>query len=393
MRFLIYNTGTCTRVKLYGEDVRNLCLLNGWEETKEFEKADYIFINTCSFLKSKSDYFLSRVRECHSNIHEGQTLVIVGCLGGTNSHEIKEINPDILIFKRDLSEIQEAFHFSLIPKSVATNVSEKLPPQKKALQLFNQNILKSKHIDFRLKKDNVCYIQIATGCLGKCSYCSEKFITKLKSRPLDEILEAVQDGIQRGFTLFSLSSDDASAYGKDIGTSLDELLSALCKIKEDIYFIIPEFNPQGLTDSVLESLKDPKFLYITVPVQSGSQKILNKMKRPYRIASVLKKIQAIKKNNPDIMINTHVIVGFPSETNEEFNMTIKLIRTGLFDRVKVFVYSDRPGTEASAYPDCYKISDKEKQKRRQKILNEVRICNLKKGSLTNLILNLDQIKE
>lgn len=393
MKFLIYNTGTCTRVKLYGEDVRNLCLLNGWEETKEFNKADYIFINTCSFLKSKSDYFLNQVRKCYLKVKEGQTLVIVGCLGGTNSSEIKEISPDILIFKRDLSEIKEAFHFSLLPKSVATSVSEKLPPQKKALQLFNQYVLKSKHIDFRLKKDNVCYIQIATGCQGRCSYCSEKFITKLKSRPLGEVLEAVQDGIQRGFTLFSLSSDDASAYGKDIGTSLDDLLAALCKIKEDIYFIIPEFNPQGLTDSVLESLKDPKFLYITVPVQSGSQKILNKMKRPYRISSVLKKIREIKKNNPDIMINTHVIVGFPSETEEEFKMTIRMVKTGLFDRVKVFVYSDRPGTEASAYAEHYKVADKEKLRRRDKVLRAVRWCNIRKMSLTNLILNLDQIKE
>lgn len=391
MKFYIYNAGTCIRVKLFGEDVRNLLKLNGWNECSVAAIADYLIINTCSFLESKSSYFLEFIQIIEKQRLPFQKIVVIGCLGGTHEKEILAISKDILIFKRDLDVIACSFKCDQMPKATATNISETLPLSKMILEKFNRCFLHSKHIEFRLKREHVCYIQMSTGCLGKCTYCSEKFITKLKSRPIKEILDAVDDGIKRGFTLFSLSSDDASAYGKDIGSSLDELLMELCKIKQNIYFIIPEFNPQGLSESVIKSLSDKKFLYITIPIQSGSQKILNKMKRPYEIDKVVKNVYRIKNSNKHLMVNTHVIVGFPGETDEDFEKTRMLLKTGLFDRVKVFMYSERPGTKAALFPD--KVSQTIKENRRQKILKTMRHSNLKKMSLTNLILNLEQIKE
>ena len=391
MKFYIYNAGTCIRVKLFGEDVRNLLKLNGWNECSVAAIADYLIINTCSFLESKSSYFLEFIQIIEKQRFPFQKIVVIGCLGGTHEKEILAISKDILIFKRDLDVIACSFKCDQMPKATATNISETLPLSKMILEKFNRCFLHSKHIVFRLKREHVCYIQMSTGCLGKCTYCSEKFITKLKSRPIKEILDAVDDGIKRGFTLFSLSSDDASAYGKDIGSSLDELLMELCKIKQNIYFIIPEFNPQGLSESVIKSLSDKKFLYITIPIQSGSQKILNKMKRPYEIDKVVKNVYRIKNSNKHLMVNTHVIVGFPGETDEDFEKTRMLLKTGLFDRVKVFMYSERPGTKAALFPD--KVSQTIKENRRQKIIKTMRHSNLKKMSLTNLILNLEQIKE
>lgn len=389
--FYLENTGTCTRVKLYGEDVRNLLLLNEWDETNDYRQAEYIFINTCSFLQTKADYFLNKIQKHVVLAENNQKIVIIGCLGGVHKDDIESIDKEIIIFTRDLNEIKNYFNFANSPVSKATNVGKDLSNKKKLLKTFNKYILKSKHIDFRLKQDKVCYLQMSVGCLGKCSYCSEKFITKLYSRPIPEIMEAIYDGIDRGFELFSLSSDDASAYGKDIGSSLDELLLELQKIENPISIIIPEFNPQGLSDSVIESLKDDKFLYITIPIQSGSQDILNKMKRPYQIDEVLEKVRRIKENNKKLMINTHIIVGFPGETENDFEKTKELLKTGLFDRVKVFMYSERPGTEAAEFPN--KISNDIKEKRRDEILKLMKIQNLKKMSLTNLILNLEQIKE
>ena len=391
MKFYIYNAGTCIRVKFFGEDVRNLLKLNGWNECSVAAITDYLIINTCSFLESKSSYFLEFIQIIEKQRLPFQKIVVIGCLGGTHEKEILAISKDILIFKRDLDVIACSFKCDQMPKATATNISEILPLSKMILEKFNRCFLHSKHIEFRLKREHVCYIQMSTRCLGKCTYCSEKFITKLNSRPIKEILDAVDDGIKRGFTLFSLSSDDASAYGKDIGSSLDELLMELCKIKQDIYFIIPEFNPQGLSGSVIKSLSDKKFLYITIPIQSGSQKILNKMKRPYEIDKVVKNVYRIKNSNKHLMVNTHVIVGFPGETDEDFEKTRMLLKTGLFDRVKVFMYSERPGTKAALFPD--KVSQTIKENRRQKILKTMRHSNLKKMSLTNLILNLEQIKE
>lgn len=389
MKAYFYNNNTCTRVKLYGNDVEELVKANGWEVTS-LENADYVFLNTCSFLESKSAYFLAQLKCIYDTKNKDQKVVVIGCLGGTHKSDIESISNDIIIFKRDLNEIKDYFKFDKDIVSKSTSVVDKISNDKKLLYYFNRYILHSKHIEYRLKRDKVCYLQISSGCRGKCSYCSEKFITKLKSRSLEEIKDAIQDGIERGYTLFGLNSDDASCYGKDIGSSLEELLEMVITFKENIYFTIPEFNPNGLSDRVIELLSDKKFLYITVPIQSGSDKILNMMKRPYTIEKVLPKIELLKKYNKKLKINTHVIVGFPGETNEDFEMTKKLLSSGLFDRVKVFMYNDRPGTVASKMK--YKISDDVKKARRDELLRIMRRVNIKHFSLTNLILNREQLK-
>lgn len=390
MKAYFYNNNTCTRVKLYGNDVIELFKINGGQIVENIDEAEYIFINTCSFLESKSSYFLKFVSDIYNKKSKNQKLVIIGCLGGTHRNEIEAISKDIIIFKRDINDIKDYFKFSKLPKSKSTNVKDKLPKDKIFVYWFNKLILHSKHIEYRLKRDRVCYLQISSGCRGKCSYCSEKFITHLKSRPIHEIMDAIEDGITRGYTLFGLNSDDASCYGLDINSSLEELLKYIVNIDKKIYFSIPEFNPNGLTKGVLELLKDKKFLYITVPIQSGSDRILKLMRRPYTIDRVIESIKSLKKTNPHLKINTHVIVGFPGETEEDFNATRDLIASGLFDRVKVFMYNERPNTEALTIEP--KVSEDEKVRRRDEILQVMKRVNKKKFSLTNIILNKEQLK-
>ena len=114
------------------------------------------------------------------------------------------------------------------------------------------------------------------------------------------------------------------------------------------------------------------------------------MKRPYTIEFALKQLRKVKENNKNLMINTHVIVGFPGETEKDFQETIKALETGLFDRVKVFMYNERPNTEALKINP--KVSEEEKERRKEIVLEVIRKNNLKKKSLTNLILNKEQLK-
>ncbi len=389
-KFYMYNNGTCTRVKLYGVDVNNLFLVNGYEEVNKEELADYIIVNTCSFLKSKEEYFYRFIKAIDNRINDKQRIVVIGCLPSIIRDELLDINENMILFGRDISEIKKYFKFKKDIQTRATSVSEKLDFNKNVLYQFNKYILHSKHIEYRLKREKVCYLQISSGCRGRCTYCSEKFTTKLKSRPMQEIKDAIFDGISRGYTLFGLNSDDASAYGKDIGSSLEELLTEVVNIKEDIYFSIPEFNPNGLSDIVIECLKDKKFLYITVPMQSGSQRILDLMERPYKIDDVIKRIKRVKKNNKKLKINTHVIVGFPGETEEDFLKTKEILSSGLFDRVKVFMYNERPNTKAALMDG--KVPDSVKVRRRDELLNVMKKQNIKHFSMTNLILNREQLK-
>lgn len=389
-KFYMYNNGTCTRVKLYGVDVNNLFIVNGYEEVEKEENADYVIINTCSFLKSKEEYFYRFIRDVDNRLNDKQRIIVIGCLPSIIRDELLDINDKMLLFGRDLSEIKKHFKFKKDIVTRATSVSDKLNFSKNLLYQFNRFILHSKHIEYRLKREKVCYLQISSGCRGRCTYCSEKFTTKLKSRPLNDILEAINDGISRGYSLFGLNSDDASAYGKDIGSSLEELLTEVVKIKGNIYFSIPEFNPNGLSDKVIECLKDKKFLYITVPMQSGSQRILDLMERPYKIDDVIKRIKRVKKNNKKLKINTHVIVGFPGETEEDFMKTKEILSSGLFDRVKVFMYNERPNTKAALMDG--KVPESVKVRRRNELLEVMKKQNIKHFSMTNLILNREQLK-
>ena len=388
--FYMYNNNTCTRVKLFGLDVENLFLENGYKKNKKSENSNLIIVNTCSFLKSKEKYFLDLIKKINNDLKDRQQLVIIGCLPSINKEELLKINNKMILFGRDLNKIKEYFNFEKSIKTKATSVKDKLSFNKNLEYIFNKLFLRSKHIEYRLKRNKVCYLQISSGCQGRCTYCSERFTTKLKSRPINEILEAIETGISRDYKLFGLNSDDASAYGKDIDSSLDELLKEIVKIKEKVYFSIPEFNPNGLSEEIINYLKDEKFLYITVPIQSGSQRILDLMEGPYKIDEVMEKIKLIKKNNKNLKINTHIIVGFPGESEEDFQKTKEVIQTGLFDRVKVFMYNERPKTKAKDFPN--KVAEDIKLKRRNEILKIEKIQNIKNFSLTNLILNKEQLK-
>ncbi len=388
--FYMYNNNTCTRVKLFGLDVENLFLENGYKKNKKSENSNLIIVNTCSFLKSKEKYFLDLIKKINNDLKDRQQLVIIGCLPSINKEELLKINNKMILFGRDLNKIKEYFNFEKSIKTKATSVKDKLSFNKNLEYIFNKLFLRSKHIEYRLKRNKVCYLQISSGCQGRCTYCSERFTTKLKSRPINEILEAIETGISRDYKLFGLNSDDASAYGKDIDSSLDELLKEIVKIKEKVYFSIPEFNPNGLSEEIINYLKDEKFLYITVPIQSGSQRILDLMERPYKIDEVMEKIKLIKKNNKNLKINTHIIVGFPGESEEDFQKTKEVIQTGLFDRVKVFMYNERPKTKAKDFPN--KVAEDIKLKRRNEILKIEKIQNIKNISLTNLILNKEHLK-
>lgn len=390
MKFFIHNYNTCTRVKLYGEDVKSTFIINNHQLVNEERDAELIIVNTCSFLKTKEDYFIKLLKEINDRKVDNQRIVVVGCLAGVNKQSIMDISTNILCFGRSLDEIREYFSLDILPPAKASQVEDELPFKKKLLYYFNRIFLHSKHIEYRLKRNRVCYLQISTGCMGKCSYCSERFTTILKSRTINEILEAIEDGINRGYKLFALNSDDASAYGKDINLSLDMLLSEVTKFKDNIHFSIPEFNPQGIIPTVQRLLYNDKFLYITVPIQSGSQRILDLMHRPYKIEHVLKVLKDIKLHNKKLKINTHIIVGFPGESEKDFQKTREVLETGIFDRVKVFKFSERPNTEAILLPN--KISEEIKERRKKELLKIIKKINIRNISLTNLILNKEQIK-
>jgi MiaB/RimO family radical SAM methylthiotransferase len=200
-------------------------------------------------------------------------------------------------------------------------------------------------------------LEIARGCLGNCTFCAIKLGSeKFHSFPADQILSSFKSGLRNGYKSFALVAGDIGCYGVDIKTNLPNLLEKLFAVDGDYKIILwdlsfrwfAEYCPDYL--SVLKA-NSQKISKIVVPIESGSDKILERMNRGYKIEKVKECLLDFLRTIPDINLETQIIVGFPGETDEDFQKTMELVKEISFSKVAVFKYEDRPNTKASDMPD------------------------------------------
>lgn len=389
-KFYLYNKGTCTRLKLFGEEVKNLLQVNGWKESEE-KVAKIIFVNSCSFLKKKEREFLGLISRIDKRKKIDQKIAVFGCLPKTAKEEILKIDSEILTFGRDIDEIAKFFKFKNKKYKIAH--SYKKDDQtfwQRITLLVNDRFLRDNSIYFRLNKEKIYHLRISEGCLGNCTYCTEKFTTKFRSEKICDVIWKYLEGYKLGYRLFSINSDDTAAFGSDRKESIYSLMSVLLDFKHESVFAIAEFNPRGvLNEKIYRMLANRRIFYITIPIQSGSQKVLNKMRRPYKIDRVITNIKRIKRLNPKLKINTHIIVGFPGESERDFAKSLKLIKSGIFNRVKIFSYSDNPKAESYNFPG--KISKFQKLLRSIRLKYAILSSSIRRRSLSDFLLNIKTI--
>jgi threonylcarbamoyladenosine tRNA methylthiotransferase MtaB len=181
-------------------------------------------------------------------------------------------------------------------------------------------------------------------------------VGQLESKPLDTIVNEFKSGLDQGFQRFVLIAGDVGCYGVDIGISVVELLGALFAVEGSYKIIIKEFNAQWIVkyfQNLLQIFKQhyEKIDYIVVPVQSASNRMLRLMKRPYTIEDVKKYLNIMKAEVPGLQISTHIMVGFPGETEDDFKESLDFIKEYEFPFVDIYAYDDRPNTAASQMAD------------------------------------------
>lgn len=191
------------------------------------------------------------------------------------------------------------------------------------------------------------------GCACKCSYCAIKFaIGGIESRPINEIIEEIKKGMGQGFTAFLLEGDSLGGYGLDIHTDIGGLLDAVIQVVKDkpVQIGLPDISPLYLDrckNQIIELAQLGKLYNFYVPLQSGSQRIINAMKRGYKIDHVVESIHEIRAKCKGMKLGTSIIVGFPGETEDDFMETINVCKDIKFDYVYCHSYSDRIGTESN----------------------------------------------
>ncbi len=303
----------CTMNKAETAQIDEAIRKNGYEQALDPADADIILIGTCIVIQHTENHMLKRIEELKKY---NKKMVISGCL------------PAI---KKNLSSQYE----TITPKELNGT-----------LKLLNMNLdLKG------IGSDSPVAIPIAQGCLGKCTYCITKLARgDLKSYPEQDIIKKVELSVSMGHKEIRITAQDTAAYGKDRGTDLPELLNKIIQIPGEYRIRVGMMEPKE-TSTILEPLlkvyeSQKIFKFIHLPVQSGDDSVLNDMKREYTVSDFYNIVSKFKARFSHFTFSTDIIVGYPTETDESFEKSVKLVQDIKPDILNITRFSPRPLTAA-----------------------------------------------
>ena len=343
---------------LVDSEIEMDCLIrNGCAITGDPDRADLLIVNTCGFLNSAIEESVSTVNEF---ISKGKKVLVTGCLGKRADY-VRQHCPGIVgvAGPQDYNAVlQQAVGFL---RRGDENCA--------AVKLYTENLVP----EASLTPPHYSYLKVSEGCSNHCSYC---VIPELRgpmvSRKADNILREAERKAEKGAKELLIIAQDTAAYGKDFGNSecvLDDGravrqdIVSLCRElgKLDIWIRLHYLYPYPVLDSLVGLMSEGVILpYLDVPLQHASPNILRSMKRPGTVEKTLDRIAKWRETCPDLTIRSTFIVGYPGETDQDFEILLDFIREARLDRVGCFAYSDTPGALANSMPQ---LPDELKQER------------------------------
>ncbi len=343
----------CPKALVDSERILTELKTKGYELVDEYGGADLMIVNTCGFITSAVEESLETIDEAMS---ENGRVIVTGCLGA-RAEEIKNQFPTVLAVTgpHQYRAVMEAVH-------------EHLPaPHEQFFELVPSQGLK-------LTPQHYAYLKISEGCNHRCSFCIIPSMRgNLVSRPMSDVMDEAERLVASGVKELLIISQDTSAYGTDL-LSNDRGRSS----KESHFLVLAEalgglgvwvrlhyVYPYPHVDAVLPLMVDGKLLpYLDVPFQHASQRILKLMRRPAHAEKNLQRISDWRAICRDITVRSTFIVGFPGETDQEFEELLQFLKVAKIDRVGCFEYSDVPGAHANALPGAVDNEIKSERYRR-----------------------------
>jgi len=323
------------------------CLADaGFKLVDSVADAEVVIYNTCA-VKGPTE---NRMIDLLKKVPRGKKLLVVGCL-------------PLINFDRLRREVRfDGVAGPALGEKIVDIVNAVLRGEK-VLALENAEKAKPSLSLPRIRVNPVVgIIPISYGCLGSCAYCCVVFARgRLRSYSVKEIVERVKADLAEGVREFWLTSQDTACYGRDIGTNLAELIMAVCAVEGDFKIRVGMMTPNRALDileGLIEAYKDGKvFKFVHLPVQSGDDIILERMRRFYTVADFKKIVDAFRGAFPKITIATDVICGFPGEDEKAFEKTLRLIEEVKPDIVNTSKFFARPRTPAANMPDLVQLPE------------------------------------
>lgn len=337
----------------------------GYQEITDPTKADLVVINTCSVrekAENKTGTFANHLKELKRQKPE-MILGVTGCVAQQEGEKIIEELPfvDFVLGPDNVDELPWALD------QISHTRAKKIVRTE-----FDADPRVWNYETKLLKPGPSAFINIMKGCDHFCSYCIVPMTRgREKSRPMADVLEDVKRMTAQGVKEFYFLGQNINSYGKRAGETLHELFYRVHEIPEVKRIRFTTSHPGDLRTELINAFRDlPKLCsYFHLPFQSGSDRILRSMRRFYTRESYMEKAAQLREARPDIAISTDVIVGFPGETEEDFEQTMDLVRNVTFDNGYSFLFSPRPGTSASKREDTTPvIVKKERLHRLQELL-------------------------
>ncbi len=325
----------------------------GAEVVLDPAEAEILLVNTCAFVREAVEESIDTILELAEEKRPDQRLVVVGCLVSRYREELLPELPEV-----DLFLGIEAYRSARwILEGDQGALWQPTGPE------ITQRIL--------TESPFFAYLKVTEGCRHACSFCTIPRIRgPLRSVPEELLLSEAKSLLSAGVKELILVGQDVSAYGLDRGKrALVPLVKRLLEELEDLSWLrILYLHPEGLEEELLELMaQEPKICpYLDLPVQHASSRILKAMRRPYQPEDILRLLEKLRKEIPEIAVRTSVIVGFPGETEKDFLDLISFLKQAAFDHLGAFIFSPEEGTRAATFPQ--QLSEAEKRDRFEEIM-------------------------
>ena len=382
----------CPKALVDSERILTQLRVEGYDLVNSYDDADVVVVNTCGFIDSAVAESLDAIGEAMA---ENGKVIVTGCLG-KRSEVIREAYPDVLSISgpQDYASVMDAVHAALPPTH--DPFTDLLPAPRR---LGDGEI---EGVGLKLTPKHYAYLKISEGCNHRCSFCIIPSMRgDLVSRPVDDVLREAEKLVRGGVKELLVVSQDTSAYGVDLKYAsrpwrtgmYESRMKALCEGLSELgaWTRLHYVYPYPHVDDVIPLMADGKLLpYLDIPFQHASPRVLKLMKRPGAVDKTLERIQRWRAMCPELTIRSTFIVGFPGETDAEFEELLDFLDEAQLDRVGAFAYSPVDGAKANELPDP--VAEEVKQERlarfmaRQAAISEARLA-AKVGTVQQVLVD------
>ena len=344
----------------------------------DVNQADVLIVNTCGFLEAAKEESIGVLQELADGKRRHQMLIAAGCLAQRNGEEVLERVPEVdgLLGTRRWMDVVELI------KQVRGG------PEQRRLERYSLLGEPEESYVQAVPRPPVAggsaYLKISDGCNAPCAFCTiPSFKGKLRSRPIEAIIDEANALVDADAKELVIVAQDTTDFGRDQGEpdSLPRLLSALCNRTSDAlkWVRLMYAYPGHVSDGLIEVMASQEKIvpYLDMPLQHGDPRTLRRMRRPSRLEMVYDHVEKLRAAMPDIAMRTTFIVGYPGETEEEFQGLLQFVQEIEFDKVGAFPFSPEPGTPAAELPDP--VPEEEKEERYGRLMEVQQPISLRKN--------------